>query len=155
MQQITLRWIGALFLALLLAGCAGRPPSPADLQAKRFEPLPDKAVIYLYRGSPDFSDRPASFLLDGQFHGSTYPGTYYRLELAPGVHRISGFPPDMGNLQLPVDAGRIYFVRQAVTRLGGTQSSFTWRPESDGRGVIMRAELLGAPAAQSSYTAPR
>jgi hypothetical protein len=39
-----------LIALLLLAGCvAPLPPMPEDAVAKRFEPLPDKAVIYLAR----------------------------------------------------------------------------------------------------------
>lgn len=37
------RAISAIF-ALLLAGCAAQPPSPQDLQAKRFETIPDRSV---------------------------------------------------------------------------------------------------------------
>ncbi len=62
----------ALFLAMLVAGCAARPPSPQDLQAKRFETLPDKSVVYLYRDASDFSNNPATFIVDAQQQGATY-----------------------------------------------------------------------------------
>jgi hypothetical protein len=39
---------------LLLVGCAAQlPPMPEDATAKRFEPLPDKGVIYLVRPRTD------------------------------------------------------------------------------------------------------
>jgi hypothetical protein len=136
--------VSALFIALLCA-CAARPPSPADLQAKRFETLPDKAVVYLYRDSPDFSDVPATFLLDGQQQGTTYQGTYHRLELAPGRHLITGFAGDGGRFGFETQPGRLYFIRQSVSRFGPFhQSYFAMVGELEGRDAVMRAELLGA-----------
>lgn len=139
-----IRALPLVLLLLLLTACAARPPSAADLEAKRFAPLADKAVVYLYRRYPDFSDRPASFTLDGQFHGSTYPGTYYRLELAPGVHRIGGFASDAGAMQFQVEAGRLYFVRQIVGRMLFDQSFFALVNEHEGRDGVLRSELMGA-----------
>ncbi len=132
-------------LIVLLAACAARPPSPADLQAKRFESIPDKAVVYLYRDSPDFSNVPATFLLDGQQQGSTYEGTYYRLELAPGRHLIAGFAGDGGRFAFDTQPGRLYFIRQSVSRFGPFhQSYFAMVGEREGREGVLRSELLGA-----------
>ena len=86
----------AIVTLLALHACAPLPPSPADLKAKRFEPVPDKGVIYLFRSEPDFIDDGAPVTVDGNLQGTTYPGTYLRLELAPGRHRISGFAGDAG-----------------------------------------------------------
>ena len=139
----------SLLIVIFLASCVGaRPPSPADIEAKQFRPLPDKAVVYLYRIIPDFSDRPTSFTLDGQFHGSTYPGTYYRLELQPGPHRIGGFASDSGRIDFHTEPGRIYYVRQSVSRFMFEHSHFALVSEPEGRHGVMRAELLGARATQ-------
>lgn len=54
----------ALPVAVLVAGCAQLPPSWQDVEAKRFESVPGKAVIYIVRDFPDFSDRPATIWLD-------------------------------------------------------------------------------------------
>jgi len=53
-----------LVVAVMLAGCVQLPPTPQDIQAKKFEGVPDKAVIYIVRDLPDFSDRPATIWLD-------------------------------------------------------------------------------------------
>ena len=67
--------IGAI---LLFAGCGQLPPMPEDAVAKRFEPLPDRAVIYLARHRFD-RDFIAPVMLDDQMIGSTYRGTYMRI----------------------------------------------------------------------------
>jgi hypothetical protein len=136
--------ISAIFV-VLLAGCVAQPPSPQDLQAKRFETIPDKAVVYLYRDRPDFVDNPAGLVLDGQSLGSTYPGTYYRLELAPGRHRIAGFAGDAGVVVFDTQPAKLYFVRHIVSRLlQFDQSFFHFVSEAQGRNSVSRYELLGA-----------
>lgn len=129
---------------LSFAGCAQLPPSPADLQAKKFEALPDRAVIYIVRNDPDFSRDPATLVLGEGPTVTTYPGTYYRWEVAPGAHRIAGFAADAGATTIKVEAGRIYFVRHAVVRGPFTARSWFEPVASDrGRAMVMRAELTG------------
>ncbi len=134
-------WRG-LFIAILLAGCVQLPPSPQDLQAKRFEPVPGKAVIYLVRNNPDISGVAATLKLDDVIMGSTYPGTYFRWEVAPGRHRIGGFGPDNGEITLATEAGKIYFVQQVVMTLRSPISSFSVVSDREGRMIAMRSELI-------------
>ena len=47
-----------LLAVALLAGCQ-LPLTPEDLEARKFEAVPGKAVIYLVRVNPDFNDRQA------------------------------------------------------------------------------------------------
>jgi hypothetical protein len=135
-----------LLLALFLAGCAPLPPSAKDLEAKRFELVPGKAVIYLVREYPDVSREAGTVMLDDNVMGSTYPGTYFRWVVEPGRHQIRGFAGDAGSMTLDVASDRMYFVRQSYTRgfTGFGQSFFRPIPETYGRGAIMRAELVGA-----------
>lgn len=133
-----------LFLAFLLAGCAQLPPSPQDLQAKKFEAVPDKGVIYVVRDHPDFSDAAATIYLGDAAMITTYAGTYYRWEVAPGTHRISGFGGDTGAIALRVEAGRLYYVQQRVSIFFRfAQSYYQVVPEPYGRAAVMRAVLLG------------
>jgi hypothetical protein len=134
-----------LFAAVLwFAGCAQRPPSPADIQAKRFEAVPDRAVIYIVRSDPDFSRDPATLLLDDTHMIATYPGTYYRWEAAPGAHHIAGYAADAGSTTLNVEAGKIYYVQQSF--VPGPFTPRSWfnllTPEA-GRSLVMRGELVG------------
>ena len=136
-------WLAA---ALLLAGCVQPPFSPADIQAKRFEPLPGKAVIYVVRDYPDLTDEGASIYLDEQTMITTYPGTYYRWETEPGVRRISGFAGDSGRISFSTEPGRIYYVLQRLTPFFRFPvSHFYLVPEPHGRAAVGRAVLVGGP----------
>ena len=99
---------------LLLAGCAAQlPPLPGDAPAKRFETVPDRAVIYLVR-HPMERDFAAPVMLNDEMIGATYRGTYMRLVVPAGKHRIAGFAADSGRIDLQVEPGRIYFVNQTI-----------------------------------------
>lgn len=99
-----------VLLMLILAGCAQLPPAPEDAAAKRFEPAPGKAVVYLARppAEPGFI---APVVLGDEPVGATYRGTYLRLELPPGRHELRGFGGDSGSIRLDTRAGEIYYVQ--------------------------------------------
>lgn len=134
-----------LVMALLLAGCFQQPPfSPADIQAKRFEAVPGKAVIYVVRDYPDLTDEGASIYLDDARMITTYPGTYYRWETEPGPHRISGFAGDSGRIAFQTEPGKIYYVLQRLTPFFRFPvSQFYLVPEPQGRAAVGRATLVG------------
>jgi hypothetical protein len=133
-----------LLLSIVLAGCVQLPPSPQDLQAKKFEAVPDKAVIYLVRDFPDHSEQAATIWLGDAAMITTYAGTYFRWEAAPGTHRIAGFGGDTGSITLRTEPGKIYFVQQRVAPfVRFVQSYFQVVSEPQGRAAVMRAVLLG------------
>lgn len=134
---------------VLLAGCVQLPPTSQDIQAKRFDaPVSGKSVIYLVRDIPDFNDGPATIWLGDDRMITTYPGTYFRWEIDPGTHRIAGFAADGGSISVRVEPGRTIYVQQRVTpfTLGYSSmpptSNFAVVPESSGRAVVMRAQLV-------------
>jgi hypothetical protein len=134
-----------LLLAVVLAGCAPLPPTPQDIQAKHFELVPGKAVIYLVRDRPDLSLDGGAVMLGDNLMGSTYPGTYFRWVVEPGRHQIRGFAGDSGSLSVDVASDRVYFVQHSYSRgfTGFGQSFF--RPVADtyGRSAVLRGELVG------------
>ena len=140
-------WRG-LIAAILLAGCVQLPPTPQDIQAKKFEqPLSGKSFIYVVRDNPDFNDAATSIWLGDENMITTYPGTYYRWEIAPGTHRIAGFAGDSGSITVRVEPGRIYYVQQRVTPFTlntavAPTSNFQVIPEASGRTVVMRSQLI-------------
>jgi hypothetical protein len=139
-------WVLPLAFALLLSGCiTPLPPSPQEIEAKRFEPVTGKAVIYLVREYPDISREVATVMLDDQMMGSTYPGTFFRWVVEPGRHQIRGYAGDAGTMVLDTLPDRIYFVQQSYTRgfTGFGHSFFRLIPEPYGRDAVMRAELVG------------
>ncbi len=123
-----------LFLALciLVAGCAdaalvyklANPPTvpladtSADAEAKRFNPLPDKATIYVIR--EDIFAGQAILLdivIDGKPLGKLARGTYFTASVPPGRRAVSftGEAPFAGEEisgteNLDVEAGHLYFL---------------------------------------------
>jgi len=130
--------------ALLLAGCAQLPPSPEDIQAKKFEVAPDQSVIYLVRMPMD-SKEGGGLTLDGRGVITLYRGTYYRWEVAPGTHRVAGFGAGTEAVTLTTAPGKIYFLEHTV--LGDKDDGgviFTALREigdQAGRSMVMNSEL--------------
>mgnify|MGYP003576658670 CR=1 FL=1 len=134
----------ALLSAMLFLGCAQLPPSPQDLQAKRFETVPDKAVIYLVREPLD-SWESGGLLMDTGEQVTLLPQTYYRWEVSPGTHRIDGTGPWNVSLTVSVESGRIYFLRHTVfgsRRSGPSLARLSPVGDSLGRELVMRSELI-------------
>lgn len=140
-MMIRLPLIPALLL-LLLAGCvAPLPPMPEDAAAKRFEPVPGKAVIYLARHAlePGFI---APVALDEQMIGSTYRGTYIRIEVPAGRHRLSGIAGDTGTIRLDTEPGKLYFVQHSTYGYRTfVSSSFRLVDAGYGRALVMGGEI--------------
>jgi hypothetical protein len=138
--------MGRAFLAaLLLAGCAQLPPTPQDIQAKRFEPAPGQSVIYLVR-TPLDSSEPQTLLLNGVATVATLPGTYFRWEVAPGRNHIEAFGFGSENLTLTTEPGGIYFLEHTVIgdrRDGGVVLTALRRVgDQYGRELVTRSRLV-------------
>lgn len=134
----------ALLAASLLAGCAPLPPAPADVQAKRFESVADKAVIYVVRPSMD-SWEASTLALDDNEQITTYRGTYYRWEVAPGTHRVAGYAGVGGYVTLSTMPGKIYFLEHTVfasRRSGAPITRLQAVGDQDGRALVAQAQLL-------------
>ena len=135
-----------LIPVLLLAACAQLPPSAEDIQAKKFEAVPGKSVIYVARQAVD-SDAGRSLLLDERASITTFRGTYYRWEVEPGTHRITGFGAGGSeNVTLSTAPGKIYFLQHTVmTHLSNSSPILSTLREVDdqtGRNLVSRATLL-------------
>ena len=134
----------ALLASLLLAGCAQLPPSPQDIQAKRFEVAPDKAAIYVVR-TPMDSTEAASLSLDYGSQITTYRGTYWRWDVAPGPHRVAAYGWGTAEVNVNAQAGKIYFIRHTVMGFWRSGPQQTWlQPlgDSDGRALVAQSEML-------------
>ncbi|MPZ42810.1 MAG: hypothetical protein GEV05_05265 [Betaproteobacteria bacterium] len=134
----------AAFSVLLLCACVQLPPSPQDLQAKRFEAVPDKAVIYIVRQPMDSTEYGA-LLMDTGEQVTLFPGTFYRWEVPAGARRISGLGPWNVLYNLDVEPGRIYFLRYTVAgtpRMGPILAGLEAIGEQQGRRLVQQAELV-------------
>jgi len=107
---------------LLLAGCAQLPPPSGDAEAKRFETIADRAVIYVVRHPLD-RRFVATIQLDDQMLGSTYHGTFMRLVVPGGQYLISGYGVDSGQVRLNTAPGNIYYVSQSTWGFDSLQGS--------------------------------
>jgi hypothetical protein len=133
-----------LIPALLLAGCAQLPPSPADIQAKRFESVPGKAVIYVVR-TPMDSLESSSIALDYDAQISTNPGTYWRWETTPGRHRVAGSGFGTEEVTLNTEAGKIYFLQHTVLgqwRSGPELTRLQQISDQDGRTLVAQSQMI-------------
>ena len=131
-----------LLAVALLAGCQ-LPLTPEDLEARKFEAVPGKAVIYLVRVNPDFNDRQALVRVGDKLLFKVYPGTYYRWVVEPGTHQITGYAGDIGTITVQAEAGRIYYGRQQTTPFSRMPiSHFFLVNENEGRAEVLRAVLL-------------
>lgn len=130
-----------LIATLMLAGCAQLPPLPGDAAAKRFEPVPDRAVIYLVRHTLD-RNFVAPILLDDEMMGSTYRGTYMRLVVPGGMHRIAGVAGDSGLIRIQATPGQIYFINQTTWGYDALSSSkFELVDSQFGRSVVLSGTM--------------
>jgi hypothetical protein len=138
--------IALIALVALVAGCAPLPPTPQDIEAKRFELAPGQAVIYVVRPAPDLSGLTAPLVLNDQHIGATHAGTYFRLEVPPGRHEIRGYAGDSGSIRIDVQADRIYYIQQRVSgswRVTNPMSFFSIIDEQQGRAAVMRSVRAG------------
>lgn len=140
-------WPGILASLVLFAACAPMGLSPrSPTAAPQVQGTPGKAVIYVVRSRPDLSYLTATLTLDDQLIGSTHAGTYMRLEVSPGRHRLSGFAQDNGAITLDVRSDRVYFVQHTVSgswRATNPHSFFRVIDENTARGVMRGAQLVG------------
>lgn len=130
-------------LVVLLSGCALHqlPPRPEDAVAKRFEAVPDKSVIYLVR-HPMEPRYVAPVVLDDLAIGSTYRGTYMRIELPAGKHVLRGMAGDSGSIILTTEPGKLYFVEhRAYGYRDLTHSSFTQVDPARGRSMVTAGQI--------------
>jgi Protein of unknown function (DUF2846) len=109
-------WLCGALLALVLAGCASTPQAPADrdADAKRFDAHPDAATIYVYRSEFNRAPGESVLYMDGRLIGGTLPGSFYRIDVAPGRHTLHGVGIDAGMLALETRPGQLYFVSLTV-----------------------------------------
>ncbi len=126
-----------LIALLLIAGCAQLPPLPGDAAAKRFEPVADRAVIYLARHALE-RDFVAPIFLDDEMMGSTYRGTYMRFVIPAGTHHIAGFARDTGLIKIQTQPGQIYFINQTTWGYRSLEgSAFQIVDAQFGRSVVL------------------
>lgn len=134
----------ALAIVLALAGCQQLPPSPQDIEAKKFESIPGKAAIYIVRDVVS-ADIGAPLWLDQGAQITTFAGTYFRWVVNPGSHTIEAIGASTASITIQAEAGKIYFVHHLVEgsmRVGMVGSALQLMDNQTGRARVMQAVLL-------------
>lgn len=138
MMRSGFAWYSLPALALLalmagLAGCTSTPQASAerDAEAKQFGSAPATAAVYVYRN--DTADEDSVLWIDGRLIGSTLRRTFFRVNLEPGRHVLTGMAADSGRLELETRPGAVYFV--ALTVVSG-RSQFRLIPLETGQKVV-------------------
>ncbi|HXF66547.1 MAG TPA: hypothetical protein VNK67_07625 [Burkholderiales bacterium] len=134
----------ACLLAAAAAGCASTPQATPerDADAKRFVPHPASAAIYVYRNdfrSGDEDEMDSVLYVDDRLVGATLPGTYFRVDVRPGVRWLRGTGHDVGRLKLEARAGEIHFV---ALNVAAGHSRFRAVPAAVGRRELERCCVL-------------
>ena len=121
-----------LLVAMFVAGCAQVPANPEYLRDTTFQTLPDRSVIYVVR-TPIDSGESSGLILDEHVQFTTFPGSFYRWEVAPGTHRVAGFASAGESVTLMTAPGGIYFLEHTV--LGNPRDGV----------LVSRLRQVGAP----------
>jgi hypothetical protein len=133
-----------LLVALALGACVQMPPSPADIEAKRFEPVPGKAAVYIVRRVMD-SDEAGPLMLDDRITITTLRGTYYRWDVDPGPHKIEGISASPIRHIFNAEPGRIYYFMHTVygtMLMGATMTALQPVSEAQGQALVRQAQLF-------------
>jgi hypothetical protein len=127
-------------LLVLLSGCASTPQGSlsSDADAKRFDPAPNAAIIYIYR--PIGAGHGVSTIwLDGRLVGESLPQSFFRVAARPGHNRITTSGNDPGRLELDTRSDGVYFVEARVEGESQSEaiSSFRLVPPESGKAAIV------------------
>ena len=130
-----------LLAALFAAGCAQVPTGPEYQRDTTFETLPDRSVIYVVR-TPLDSSESSGLILNERVQFTTFSGSFYRWEVAPGTHRVAGFASASESVTLTTVPGGIYFLEHTVRgnrRDGVLLTSLRQVGAPEGRAMVARS----------------
>lgn len=136
-------WAALAAAVLTLGGCASTPQASfeRDTEAKQFITHPGTAAVYVYRDDFPSSDSADSVLYaDNRLIGATLPGTYFRLDVRPGVRLLQGMGYDQGRLKVETRSGELHFVSLNV--IVGRSHFTVVSPETGKRAIRACCALL-------------
>jgi hypothetical protein len=105
----------ALAGGLAIIGCTQVPLAPAhfDTAAKSFEPVPDKAVVYVFRDTSFGGAIIGDVTVNERHIGALMAYSYARIEASSGNCHIYSKLGGSCTVTLDVEKGKIYYVRQS------------------------------------------
>jgi uncharacterized protein DUF2846 len=128
---ILLALLGYVAWLLTVKNKSTHVASPAQKQAAlQFAPSPGKGVIYLYRSQLVGLLVGLNVVLDGRPVGQTRGFRFYRLEVAPGTHVLSGDSKCPEPLEVTVGEGEIAYVEQEIV-MGVVKGGYRYKRIAD------------------------
>lgn len=94
-------------------------------EALKFQPTPGKGVLYVFRHQAVGLLAGMDLVLDGQFAGQTRGYSFYRLEVEPGKHQLSGDKRCPASLEVEVAADQVVFIEQELV-MGALNMSYRY-----------------------------
>jgi hypothetical protein len=136
-------WTGQFWIYMPVQSPVLLASRDADIEAKKFLPVPDNAVLYIYRNQFIGSAWQIPITINGELIGNTGGFTFFKKILPPGEYVIESWADNPMQITMNLEAGKIYFVRQK-TRSGMTkiQADFHLVDEATGREGVNQAKLL-------------
>jgi hypothetical protein len=112
-QQVA---VWAIAAACAVSGCASvhKAGQDADARAKRFAPVPDKALVYIYRNEILGAAIKLPVAIDGVAVGATGPKSFLEVAVPAGDHVITSKGETESTLSLATTPGQVYYVWQEV-----------------------------------------
>jgi hypothetical protein len=150
-QILSIRIFLFIAIVFLTSGCASTSKAPETMsnEAKSFEAPADRGSVYLYRtGRAVGAAGQLSVKVNGMDAGGTGPGTFFKWDLKPGTYSFfSSTGEASAVVQLEVEAGEVYFIRQDA-RMGLDTGRVTMKEVADSKG---RKEVSACKLLVSSY----
>ncbi|HJW71704.1 MAG TPA: DUF2846 domain-containing protein [Geothrix sp.] len=141
--------LSASLLALVLAfGCASAPMATPerDTAAKTFAPVPDKAVVYVYRDETFGAAIKIPIVINGRIIGDTVSKSYFRIVMEPGNCEVQCKASSDSTQSVKVEAGKVYFLRQEMKMgMWAAGCMMHLMTEAEGRAAIAECKLIDAP----------
>jgi len=135
----------ALFvtLALLVGACAQIPETPQEMAAKKMEPVPGKAVVYIVQGG--FPEYRAGVAFDDGGEVTMWPDTFYRWVTTPGTHTIMSSEGRFNAIiKVRLEAGKVYFVQNLTAGGFGSTTDMDLQLIDDdtGRSLVRSGRMI-------------
>ena len=132
--------IGLIMLATACASIKAAPESQ-DQEAKNFNPVPNKGVIYIFRDEDFGSALHKEVKLNGKTLGETGPKSFFRVVVTPGKCVIDS--NGESKRTLTVKAGDVYYVWQEIKMgLFSGSSQLETVPATRGRQGVIDSKLI-------------
>lgn len=139
-----------IFIALMavtvmvISGCASVPMAPLseDTKAKKFETIPGKSSVYVYRNESFGAAIRVTVAVNEKMLGQTAPYSYYLLHLEPGLNKFTCFAENTESIELNTKPDQLYFVRQEMKMgMWAARCAIYETPAEEGKTGVLESSM--------------